>query len=185
MLYGRDALRPWIVVGAVWITLAVASGLYFSFPIFFVALLEEFGWSRGATAAAFSISAVVQGLLSPVVGIIVDRVGPRRVLLGGAALLGGACALSSRVGSLWSLYVVTGGLFRQVARLPDFLGGPVFAGAWLENGDAMDEWSFAHWRSNAGTGLVMDTLVGPVIVAGSWSFDGRWRTYLAIGRVFR
>ena len=46
------------MVGAVWITLAIASGLYFSFPIFFVALFEEFGWSRGATAAAFSISSV-------------------------------------------------------------------------------------------------------------------------------
>jgi NTE family protein len=82
-------------------------------------------------------------------------------------------------------YVATGGLFRQIARLPDFLGGSVFAGAWLENGDAMDEWSLAKWRSNGGAGLVMDTIVGPVIVAGSWGFDGRWRTYLAIGRVFR
>ncbi len=31
----------------------------------------------------------------------------------------------------------------------------------------------------------MDTLVGPVVVAGSWGFDGRWRTYLAVGRMFR
>src|SRR5438445_124765 len=80
----RGALRPWVVVGTVWVTLAIASGLYFSFPVFFVALLDEFGWSRGATAAAFSISSVVQGLLSPVVGILVDRLGPRRIMLGGA-----------------------------------------------------------------------------------------------------
>ena len=97
-----------MVVGAVWITLAIASGLYFSFPVFFVALLEEFGWSRGATAAAFSISSIVQGLLSPVVGILVDRLGPRRVMLGGAFVLGGACLLSSRITSLPSLYLVTG-----------------------------------------------------------------------------
>ncbi len=58
-------MHPWIVVGAVWVTLAIASGLYFSFPIFFVALLDEFGWSRGATAAAFSISSITQGVLSP------------------------------------------------------------------------------------------------------------------------
>src|SRR5437867_940793 len=105
---GRAALVPWMVVGAVWVTLAIASGLYFSFPVFFVALLEEFGWSRGATAAAFSISSIVQGTLAPVVGILVDRVGPRRVMLGGACLLSGACVLSSQIGSLWSLYVVTG-----------------------------------------------------------------------------
>src|SRR2546421_9563652 len=106
----RGTLRPWVVVGTVWITLAIASGLYFSFPVFFVALLDEFGWSRGATAAAFSISSVVQGVLSPVVGILVDRLGPRRIMLGGAGLLGVACVLASRIGSLWSLYLVVGGL---------------------------------------------------------------------------
>jgi NTE family protein len=82
-------------------------------------------------------------------------------------------------------YAVTGGYLGQIARLPDFLGGPVFAGGWLENGDAFDEWSRAAWRANTSAGLVMDTIVGPVLVAGSWSFDGRWRTYLGVGRLFR
>jgi len=82
-------------------------------------------------------------------------------------------------------YVATGGYLRQVGRLPDFMGGPIFTGGWLENGDAFDEWSLAGWRTNGGVGVVMDTLVGPVIVAGSWGFDGRWRTYLAVGRTFR
>jgi NTE family protein len=82
-------------------------------------------------------------------------------------------------------YVATAGYLRRVGRLPDFVGGPVFAGAWLENGDAFDSWRLAQLRSNGGAGFVMDTLIGPVIVAGSWSFDGRWRTYLAVGRTFR
>jgi NTE family protein len=82
-------------------------------------------------------------------------------------------------------YVATGGYLRHVGRLPDFMGGPIYAGAWLENGDAFDKWSHAGWRTNGGVGLVMDTLVGPVMVAGSWGFDGRWRTYIAVGRIFR
>jgi NTE family protein len=82
-------------------------------------------------------------------------------------------------------YIATGGYLRQVGRLPDFMGGPIFAGAWLDNGDAFDKWSLAGWRTNGSVGVVMDTLVGPVIVAGSWGFDGRWRTYLAVGRIFR
>jgi len=82
-------------------------------------------------------------------------------------------------------YVLTGGYFRRVGRLPDFMGGPVYAGGWLENGDAFDEWTHAGWRTNAGAGVVMDTIVGPVVLAGSWSFDGRWRTYLGVGRTFR
>jgi NTE family protein len=47
-----------------------------------------------------------------------------------------------RSGELYgnNYYVATGGYLRQIARLPDFVGGPVFAGAWLENGDAFDKW---------------------------------------------
>ncbi len=82
-------------------------------------------------------------------------------------------------------YVVSGGYLRRVGRLPDFMGGPLFAGGWLENGDAFEEWGQAGWKTHGGVGLVMDTLVGPVIIAGSWSFDGRWRTYLGVGRAFR
>lgn len=82
-------------------------------------------------------------------------------------------------------YLAAAGMMRQVARLPDFLGGPVFVGAWLENGDAFDDWDDAQWRTNASTGVVMDTLVGPVIIAGSAGFDGRWRTYVGVGRIFR
>jgi len=82
-------------------------------------------------------------------------------------------------------YAVSGGYFRRVSRLPDFMGGPVYAGTWLENGDAFDQWEHASWRTNGGVGLVMDTIVGPVVLSGAWSFDGRWRTFLGIGRVFR
>jgi NTE family protein len=82
-------------------------------------------------------------------------------------------------------YVATGGYLRQIGRLPDFLGGPVFIGGWLENGDAFDDWDVATLRSNGGAGLVLDTIVGPMVVAGVWGFDGRWRTYLNIGRTFR
>ena len=82
-------------------------------------------------------------------------------------------------------YIATGGYLRQIGRLPDFMGGPIFAGGWLENGDAFDEWSLAGWRTNGGVGLILDTLVGPVVIAGSWGFDGRWRTYFGVGRTFR
>lgn len=82
-------------------------------------------------------------------------------------------------------YVVTAGYLRQAARLPDFLGGPVFVGAWLENGDAFDEWRSATIRTNVSGGVVMDTIAGPVLIAVSSGFDGRWRTFLGVGRIFR
>ena len=157
-----------------WITLAIASGLYFSFPIFFVALVEEFGWSRGATAAAFSISSVVQGVLSPVVGMLVDRLGPRRVMLGGAWLLGVACALSSQIGSLWSLYLVAGVLAAT----------GVCAVSWVPTGALIARW-FAERRSSV-MGLAFSGMGAGVLVVGplaQWLIVGYgWRAaYLALG----
>jgi len=155
-----------VVVGAVWLTLAIASGLYFSFPVFFVALLDEFGWSRGATAAAFSISSVMQGVLSPVVGMLVDRLGPRRIMLGGAVVLGVACVLASRIGSLWSLYAVTGVLAA--------IG--LCAVSWVPSGTLIARW-FAERRgsmlglafSGMGAGvLAMGPLAQWLITAYGW-----------------
>ena len=163
-----------MVVGAVWITLAIASGLYFSFPIFFVALVEEFGWSRGATAAAFSISSIVQGVLSPVVGILVDRLGPRRVMLGGACLLGGACVLSSRIGSLWSLYMMVGVL----------AAAGVCAVSWIPSGALIARW-FAERRGSM-MGLAFSGMGAGVLAIGplsQWLIAGHgWRAaYLVLG----
>ena len=81
-------------------------------------------------------------------------------------------------------YVGTFGYLHQLGRLPDFLGGPVFAGGWLENGDAFDDWNKATFRTQAGVGLMADTLIGPVMLGGTVGFDGRWATYIAIGRLF-
>ena len=82
-------------------------------------------------------------------------------------------------------YSITTGYLRQFGRLPDFLGGPMFAGGWLDHGDAFDDWDDAHWRVNPTFGVVLDTLLGPVLLAGSAGFDGRWKTYIGVGRVFR
>jgi MFS family permease len=171
---GRAALVPWVVVGAVWVTLAIASGLYFSFPVFYVALLEEFGWSRGATAAAFSISAIVQGALSPAVGVLVDRLGPRRVMLGGAWVLGAACLLSSRIGSLWSLYLLVGVL----------AAAGVCAVSWVPTGALIARW-FAERRGTV-MGVAFSGMGAGVLVVGplaQWLIAGHgWRAaYLVLG----
>jgi MFS family permease len=174
LLPGRAALHPWIVVGTVWITLAIASGLYFSFPIFFVALLEEFGWSRGATAAAFSIASIAQGILSPVVGMLVDRLGPRRVMLGGAAVLGAACVLSSRIQSLWSLYLIVGVLAAAGA----------CAVSWVPTGALLARW-FTERRGSV-MGLAFSGMGAGVLAVGplaQWLIAGHgWRVaYLVLG----
>jgi NTE family protein len=79
--------------------------------------------------------------------------------------------------------VLTLGALRRIARLPDFMGGPIFAGGWLENGSAFDTHENADVNTHLAVGLVLDTLVGPVMVATSTGLDGGWRTIFAIGRI--
>jgi NTE family protein len=81
-------------------------------------------------------------------------------------------------------YVGTAGYLRRIGRVPDFMGGPIYAGAWLENGDAFDKWSQAGLRTNGSAGVIMDTIAGPLLIAGSWGGDGRWKTYFGLGRLF-
>lgn len=88
--------------------LAVGNGLYFTFSVFLVPLVAEFGWSRGLTAGALSLSTMLQGLLSPIAGILVDRFGPRRIILSGAVVLSAASILTATTRTASELYLYTG-----------------------------------------------------------------------------
>jgi len=76
------------------------------------------------------------------------------------------------------------GYLHEAMRLPDFVGGPLFVGGWLDVGDAFDAWEEAEAAVQVSVGAIVDTLFGPAFVATSAGFDGRWRAYFGIGRVF-
>ncbi len=82
--------------------------------------------------------------------------------------------------------VVTVGILRQIGRLPDFLGGPMFAGLWFENGSVFDKASDAELDSQLGVGAIMDTLVGPVLIGSGIGLNGGgYRIFFGVGRLFR
>jgi len=80
----------------------------YSFAVFYRAILNEFGWSRADTAAAFSVSLMVYGMSSPFVGSLVDRLGPKKVLLFGMVLLTLGLIGMSFVNSIWLMYALYG-----------------------------------------------------------------------------
>jgi NTE family protein len=80
--------------------------------------------------------------------------------------------------------VVSAGYLRSVRKLPDFVGGPIFLGGWLEDGSAFDSLDTAKNYTNVGVGAILDTLIGPLFAGASFSFDGRSRYYISIGRLF-
>jgi NTE family protein len=81
--------------------------------------------------------------------------------------------------------VLTVGAARQISRLPDFIGGPVFVGTWFENGSAFDTHENADINSQMAVGLLADTLLGPLVTGASWGFDGGFRFFVGVGRTTR
>jgi outer membrane protein assembly factor BamA len=102
--------------------------------------------------------------------------------LGGPFRLGGFSVGEQRGDHFVEL---TGGYLQQASRLPDFLGGPIFLGAWLETGSAFDQWDDAEGAVHTSVGVVLDSLVGPVFAGYSTSFTGQRRVYFGIGQIFR
>ncbi len=99
----------WVIVAVSLVSLMVAYGIWWSFPVFYVSMLKEFGWSRAGTAAIFTIGSIVYGFSSLPAGALIDRVGPRRLLPAAAALLAVGCLISSAATEKWHFYVSYGG----------------------------------------------------------------------------
>lgn len=98
----------WVVVGINFITLGITYSTWYSFSVFFVALLKEFQWNRSTAAAAFSFYIIVHGVAGPFVGKLADRFGTGKVFLLGALFLGGGLAACSLIQSHWQLYLFYG-----------------------------------------------------------------------------
>ena len=104
----RQANQPWVVAGAASLTFGFIRGLHTSFGVFFVALLDTFHWSRGVTAGLQTANLVTDAIVSPFIGRLTDRLGPRRVVVAGSIVLAAGLVLCSQVRTAWELYLYFG-----------------------------------------------------------------------------
>ncbi len=95
----------WLIVMVGGTMTAVAGGtFYFGFSAVFDPIIREFGWSRAATSVAYSIRAEVGGLEAPVVGVLLDRFGPRRVMRAGLLTLSLGMFIIAATQNIWMFY---------------------------------------------------------------------------------
>ena len=95
----------WYIVGAcLLISLYTGGAVYFGFTAVFEPIAEEFGWSYAQISLAASLRGLEVGLLAPVMGLLVDRWGPRRLVFGGSILVCAGFLVLSRVSSLAMFY---------------------------------------------------------------------------------
>ena len=95
----------WIVAGGFSIQMLVTSLVLHSFTAYFPLLQAQFGWSRTLLSGAFSLSRAESGLLGPVQGWLIERLGPRAVIRLGVVMLGVGFMLFSRIDSVLSYYL--------------------------------------------------------------------------------
>jgi MFS family permease len=106
--YFQDMYYGWIIVAVGFISMAFWFGIRSSFSVFYVALLEDYSWSRAQTAWGQSMALITYTVLAPVVGGLMDRFGPRRVIVLGILILFTGLVLCSTIHSLTHFYIFYG-----------------------------------------------------------------------------
>ena len=104
----RSGSSAWLLLAGAFAAFTVSAGLMHSYAVFLVAFIQAFAWSRAETSIAYSVSQLVAGASSPLVGAMVDRLGPLRLLLIGSVLLIAGLIGCAHVMSLWQIILLYG-----------------------------------------------------------------------------
>jgi MFS family permease len=126
-----DMGRRWLILGTIFVNLAVIYGAWYAYSVFLVALLKEFGWSRSVVAGGFSIFVMFHGSLSPVIGSVTARTGPRRMILVGTCTLGAGLFLASQTTEWWHLYLAFGGVTAAGISMSGWLPSVLCVRGWF------------------------------------------------------
>ncbi|MDP2730734.1 MAG: MFS transporter [Dehalococcoidales bacterium] len=149
-----DNIRPkrgkffygwWIVIASALLHFLSGGAFYYGFSVFFNPIKDTFGWTSAVTSIAFTLRGFETGVLAPVAGILVDRVGPRRLLITGWSIIGVGFILMSRIDSLVAFY----GSFVLIA-----------TGMSLGSGVVMNT-AIANWFTRKRSRALALTFIGP------------------------
>ena len=102
----RNLFYGWKLVGLTVVSQALASGLVWgSVGVWIKALEIHFGWSRTQLTGAFSLTQLEGSVIGPFMGYLIDRLGPRRMVFIGLAVVGLGFIVFSRTTSLPMFYL--------------------------------------------------------------------------------
>jgi OFA family oxalate/formate antiporter-like MFS transporter len=96
--------NPWLQLTIGVICMACVANLQYGWTLFVTPIDDKYHWGRAAIQVAFTLFVLVETWLIPVEGYLVDRFGPRYVVIGGAVLVAIAWVINSGASTLPMLY---------------------------------------------------------------------------------
>ncbi len=156
----------WLIVFVVFLTMAIGVNARTAFSLLFPPILDEFGWERGVTAGAFSFGFLISAVLSPTLGRLMDRRGPRVVMELGVAATTAGLLLATLASEPWHIYATLGVLVGAGSVCLGYTGQALFLPAWFvsRRGLAM---SIAFSGVGAGS-IVMLPALQTLIETSGW-----------------
>src|SRR5579863_7168670 len=97
--------RPWVQLVLGIICMAAVANLQYGWTLFVNPIDDKYHWGKAAIQVAFTIFVLIETWLVPVEGYLVDRFGPRPVVIAGGILVALAWVLNSAADSLSLLYL--------------------------------------------------------------------------------
>lgn len=105
----RRPFYGWIIVGITFLIGVTQSGAVQNvLAIFMKPMAQEFGWSRAAIAGSIAFGSLFAGAVSPFVGPILDRHGPRMVSFWGILIMSSGLVAMQFVQHIWQFYLFFG-----------------------------------------------------------------------------
>src|SRR6202047_4908160 len=156
----------WIIVAVTFVTIAIGVNARTAFSLFFPPIIDEFGWERGVTAGACSFAFLVSAAVSPLIGRLMDRAGPRAVMELGVALMAGSLLLAPLTTQPWHLYLTIGVMVGAGGICLGYSGQSLFLPNWF-----IRRRGFAVGIAFAGVGIGSVTMlpwVQRMIEQGGW-----------------
>jgi MFS family permease len=121
----------WVIVATSFITLGVAFGVWYSFSVLYIAIIDNFSWSRGTTAGIFSLFTISHYLCAFLTGWLIDHFGPRLVIPIGALWLAFSLNLLTKATNLIDFYLIYGIMTAIGVSLIGFVPHATFLPRWF------------------------------------------------------
>ena len=157
----------WVIVATSLITLGVAFGVWYSFSVLYIAIINDFSWSRATTAGIFSLFTISHYLCAFLTGWLIDHFGPRLVIPVGALWLSLSLNLLTHARDLFDFYLVYGVMAAIGVSLIGFVPHSTFLPRWFSKRRGL-----AIGLAMAGVGVGMLTI--PPLMQHLISLQG-WR----------